>query len=204
MFDQIISNVFHFFQHLGIFGAFLSMLIENIGIPLPTEIGYLIAQDLINRGVDSYILVLIVLTLGHVFGSVVSFGIGRFGGNFVEKKLKKNPKITEVHEKIIKWYEKYGNFTIFLTRFVGYVRPWSSFVAGFAETEFSTFLILTTIGSLIFNIMVLYFSGIVILIWRKYAFLHVVMIGISLLLFFGFIVYEIVSYLLSVRKRDKS
>lgn len=194
MIEQLVSTTFHLFKDLGIWGSFLSMVIENIGIPLPTEAGYLIAQDLISRSVFSYPFVLFVLTAGHLTGAVISFWIGRIGGKAVEKRFEKNNKLAEVQDKLKKWYQKYGNFTVFLTRFVGYVRPWSSFVAGFAEIEFWPFLLWTALGSLIFNVMTLYFSSIFILIWRRYSTFHILFIVISTVLFFGFIIYEIINF----------
>ena len=190
----------HFLEHLGMAGAYLSMVIENIGIPLPTEIGYIIAQNLINVGRYHYLTALLILTFGHLTGAVISYFIGRLGDNYVNEKLKANSKIKEVHAKLENWYKKYGNLTVFLTRFVGYVRPWSSFVAGFAEVPFLPFLLWTFLGSFIFNALTLYFTRIFILIWRRYVALHFVFISIGFILFFGFVIYEIAIYLLKKRK----
>jgi membrane protein DedA with SNARE-associated domain len=101
------------------------MVIENISIPLPTEIDYLIGQNIINRKLFSYQLVLLVLTIGHLTGSLIAYSIGRWGDNFVHQKLKNNSKILKTQKKLIDWYNKYGEITVFLTRFIGYIRPWS-------------------------------------------------------------------------------
>ncbi|HOX41662.1 MAG TPA: DedA family protein [bacterium] len=203
MIQSLSIDLFNFFKDLGIWGAFLSMMIENMGIPLPTEIGYLIGQDLIQRQVHSYPLVLAILTIGHVLGSVISFMAGRVGDNFVIERLKRNGRVQETHDKLESWYQKYGNLTVFLTRFVGYVRPWSSFVAGFAGVKFWQFFLWTTLGSLIFNIICLYFSGVFILIWRKYAVYHVALISIMAILFFAVIIYQVFRFVLSfVRRRS--
>jgi len=199
--DHLVASVFHFFQSLSIYGVFLSMFVENIGVPLPTEIGYLIGQDLIIRNIFSYGSILFVLTLGHVSGAVVSFGIGRLGNNYLKTKLKSNRKVAEVHHKLGEWYQKNGNLTVFLTRFIGYVRPWSSFVAGLAKIKFWPFLFWTTIGSLIFNIITLYFSQILILIWRRYAVYHFLIVIVVSVLFFGVIFYELWKYLNSRRRK---
>lgn len=177
------------------------MFVENVGIPLPTEIGYLIGQDLINRGLFSYGVILFVLTLGHVLGSVFSYWLGLLGDKYLNTKLKSNKKIAEVHKKLEEWYKKNGNLTIFLTRFIGYVRPWSSFVAGLAEIKFWPFLFWTTIGSLLFNIITLYFTSIFMTIWRRYSVYHFLIAIVVFLLFFGVIFYEIWKYLR--KKRNK-
>lgn len=193
--------IFHFLKSLSVSGAFLSMFIENIGVPLPTEIGYLIAQDLIARGVYSYSSMLFILTLGHVLGAIVSFAIGRYGDSYLRTKLQKNKKVTEVHEKLEAWYEKNGDLTVFLTRFVGYVRPWSSFVAGLAKVDFWPFLLWTTLGSFLFNIITLYFTSIFFSVWRQSSVYHYVIIVLFFLLFFGVAIYHFIKYLNSLRKK---
>lgn len=199
---SIITIIFHFLRQFGITGIFLSMFVENIGIPLPTELGYLLGREMINSEKYSFLIILFVLTLGHLFGAIISYWIGTLGDSFVNKRLRKNKKVIEVHTKLIKWYKKYGNLTIFLTRFVGYVRPWSSFVAGFAEVKFWPFVFWTALGSFLFNIILLYLSEILILIWRKYEIYHFVIAIIMFLFFFALIIYELLK--LAVTKRQKN
>jgi len=201
MIENLLLTIFHFFRGLGITGVFLSMFTENIGIPLPTEIGYLVGQELVNLGRYHYWLILLVTTAGHVGGSLVSYGLGRWGNSAVNRKIRQRSKIIKVHERLSKWYQKYGNLTIFLTRFVGYVRPWSSYVAGFAGVRFWPFFILTLVGSLIFNIFNLYFANVFILIWRRFAPYHFSFIMLVGLTFFGFFIYSVVKVLLNNRKK---
>lgn len=205
MINQIIQTLFNFFESLGIIGVFLIMLIENIGIPLPIEIGYLIGQNLINQGIYSYYLVLIVLTFGHLIGALIAYSLGRWGDNFIHRKLKNNAKVLEIQDKLIKWYDKYGDLTVFLTRFIGYVRPWSSFVAGFSKINLWRFVVWTFLGSLMFNISALYFSSIFIFIWRRFANLHFLIISIAFALFWGLAIYELYRYFtLKKNKNSKS
>lgn len=189
MINMIMAYFFHLFKSLSLLGVFLSMFIENIAIPLPTEIGYLIGHDLVSKGRYSYAMVLFVLTLGHVAGSVVSYYIGRLGDSYIKGKLSDNSKIKEVHDKLESWYKEYGSLTVFITRFVGYIRPWSSLVAGLAEVPFLPFLFWTTLGSIIFNIINIYFAGVFILIWRRYEALHFFMISIAVICALGLVIY---------------
>jgi len=199
--EHIVLTIFYFFKSFGLIGIFLSMFIENIGIPLPTELGYILGQEMINMHRYSLEIVLLILTIGHLSGALIAYRIGRWGDSMVAKKLKENRKIVEVNEKLKKWYKKYGSITVFLTRFVGYVRPWSSFVAGFAEVPLFPFILWTTLGSLLFNIVVLYMSGILILIWRKFEFLHFIITFSMFCLFFALIIFELIKVL---SKRKKS
>lgn len=201
MIENLLLAIFHFFRGLGIYGVFLSMFIENIGIPLPTELGYLVGQELVNLGKYHYWLILLVTTGGHVLGSLFAYSLGRWGDSAVSRRIRKTSKFIKIHEKLAKWYQKYGNLTVFVTRFVGYVRPWSSYVAGFAGVSFWPFFTLTLVGSLIFNIFNLYFASVFILIWRKYVILHLLIVLVVGLLFFGFIIYELLRGLKKRRPR---
>ena len=202
MLTQIVSSAFHLFQSLGSAGVFVSMLVENIGVPLPTEIGYLIAQELISTGKHSWTFMIVVLTLGHTTGALISYSVGRWGDGIVKSDMQKsNKNVQELHVKLQGWYDKYGNITIFGTRFIGYVRPWSSYIAGFSGVAFWPFFIWTLLGSLIFNIMTLYFTGALIVIWRRYEVYHFLISAIGFFLFFGFLFYVLYKYL---RDRKKS
>lgn len=203
MIQDIISIIFHAVQSLGMTGAFLSMMVENLGIPLPTEIGYLISQNLINDGIISYPLAVAILTLGHVSGAVISYYFGLLCNSFVRRKVMKSSRIVRVHKKLKGWYARYGNITVFATRFIGYVRPWSSLVAGFSGISFWPFLIWTFLGSLIFNIIALYFTDILIFFWRRYAEYHLIFALILLVLFFGLAIWKLFGYLRARLVRKK-
>jgi len=191
MIMELVNLLVHYFTQLGIYGVFLSMFIENIGIPLPTELGYLIAQNFINQGKYSYVIIITILTLGHLTGSIISYGIGRYGDNFVKNKLQSNNKIHKVHKILTRWYKNYGTVTVFLTRFIGYIRPWSSFIAGFANVPFIPFVLWTALGSFIFNLIALYLSNLFSLIWRTYSNLHLLIIILVGCLFFASFIYWI-------------
>jgi len=201
MMQGFILTIFTFFKSLGLVGAFLSMFIENIGIPLPTEIGYLIGQNAINLKTHSYFLILFILTFGHLNGSLLSYWIGRSGNKYVTKKLQENSKIKQVKIRLEKWYAKYGNLTLFITRFVGYVRPWSSYVAGFAKVDFWPFVLWTTLGSILFNVICLYTSGIFITVWRQYSQFHIIIMIVMFISFFGALIYELIKFFHSLTKQ---
>lgn len=202
MFRHLFEYFFVLFKSLSVFGVFLSMFIENIGIPLPTEIGYLIAHDLVASGRYSYLLILLVLVAGHVIGSTVSYLFGVWGEKYIHNKLKGDNKLRGVQEKLNSWYSKYGDVTVFLARFVGYVRPWSSFVAGLAEVPFGIFLFWTTLGSLIFNILNLYLAKIFMAIWWRYEVYHFWIILIAFLFFFGGIIYSLINKVYSKKSQQ--
>lgn len=181
-----------FLEHFGLFGAFLSMFVENIGIPFPTEFGYLIGSGLLITHKASLAVILLVLTAGHITGAIVAYFAGYHGSSWLLRRFKHSIKLRDTHTKVVKWYEQYGILTVLGTRFVGYVRPWSSFVAGSARFPFWPFVGLTLVGSFIFNIIALFASRTLIDIWNKYAQFHILIVLLMLLSFFGVIIYELI------------
>lgn len=138
-------------------GIFFSMLIENLGVPFPVEASYILAAALIRQG-HSYALMLTLLTGGHLTGSILAYGLGRWGENWLTNRWRHKASFMEVSEAVQRWYARYGSITVFATRFIGYVRPWSSLVAGFAGIEWMPFIGWTFIGTLLFNVIVLKFT----------------------------------------------
>jgi len=193
----MIHTILIFFQSLGLPGIYFSMLIENIGIPFPTEGFYLLAQNFITTGRHSYLLINIILTAGHMSGAVIAYFIGRKSEGYLMTKLKHNQGFIETHDKIQKWFKKYGNIAIFATRLTGYVRPWSSLVIGFAEVPFKTFFLWALLGTIIFNVITLYISNILLDFWVKYSSYQFIFIIVSILIFLIIFVY----YPISIYKR---
>ncbi|MCX5779392.1 MAG: VTT domain-containing protein [Firmicutes bacterium] len=164
-------------------GIFFSILIENISIPFPVEACYLLAADLIKRGY-SYAWLLTLLTTAHLSGSMIAYGLGWWGKDYLMKRFHHRKRFLQVSNSIHNWYERYWNITVFATRFIGYVRPWSSLVAGFARINWLPFLFWTLLGSLIFNIIALEFTLYFLGWWHQFGtLLRYLAIGLFLLSF---------------------
>jgi len=204
MLERFLISIYHFLQALGPAGIFASMFTENIGIPLPTEIGYVIAWQLIAAEKLSYTLAMVILTAGHLSGSLISWQLGRWGGTYTTRRLMGSQRFLRTRERLEKWYARYGNATVFLTRFVGYVRPWASFVAGFAKVGFWPFVTWTFLGSLIFNIICLQVTGLLVAGWRRYSEYHLPIAVLLFFTFFGFLIYEVLKLLRESRQRRNS
>ncbi|MGO0122725.1 DedA family protein [Desulfothermobacter acidiphilus] len=127
------------------------MAVENLGIPFPTEAAYVAACALIERGY-SYPLLLLVLTIGHLTGSILAYSLGWGMEKWVRRRLTHREEFIRLADRLEHWYGRYGVWTVFACRFVGYVRPWSSFVAGFARLRWLGFVLATFLGTLIFNL----------------------------------------------------
>lgn len=178
-------------QDWGMFGAFLVMLVENLGVPFPTEVGFLVTQGLIEDHAIFYPLAVAILTLGHIVGASIAYAIGRWGDKSLQHFFAKNSRLHSSKKRLESWYAKWGSLTIFLTRIFGYVRPWASLTAGFARVDFGPFLLWTSVGSLVFTVSSLYLTRYIIRYWLRFPQFHAVMLVLIFLIFFGTILFEI-------------
>ncbi|MEW6459462.1 MAG: VTT domain-containing protein [Bacillota bacterium] len=153
--------------HASLLGIFISTVVENMGIPFPIEASYIAACLLIEQG-RPYALFLLVLTAGHVGGSLMAYFIGLRGEEYFRRRWGHKPKLMAVSDRLHGWFLRYGAFAVFLTRFVGYVRPWSSFVAGFARVNLGVFVFWTFLGTLLFNIMLLEITARFLHFWMSF------------------------------------
>lgn len=193
-----------FFQNLfesyGLVAGFILLVIENMGVPLPSEIVYLYGIDLIKNGGYSFWYLIFLFSSAHMVGSLSAYFLGLAGNSFVSKKLSSDNKILKTKEKVESWYKKYGSVSSFFVRFIGYVRPWSSYIAGFGKEKFWPFCIWSLLGTVLFNIMVMVFSEWLVYFWHNYQWSKaIIIIGFA---FFFVGIWFLFPYLNKLKKKQ--
>lgn len=146
-----------FINSWGYLGVGLLIAIENIFPPIPSEIILTFSGFLTTYTTMNIVGVIIASTIGSVIGAVVLYYVGYF---LNQERLEAlvNSKIGRIlhfkNDDIMKaknWFDKKGPFTVFFCRFIPIVRSLISIPAGMTKMKLPLFLILTTIGSLIWN-----------------------------------------------------
>ena len=135
-----------------------AMFLENIVPPIPSEIimplgGYFVYQGNLNF----YILVIFGL-IGTVLGTLPWYYLGRFLNenklsNFVESKGKFLGISSKDLNKSKLWFDKYGVSLVFWGRLIPGIRTLISVPAGIELMPLKKFLIWTTLGSLIWVVL---------------------------------------------------
>lgn len=138
-------------QAHGLLGVFLFMAAENVGVPVPTGIGFVVAQGLINHGRADYWLVFALISVAHLAGAGVSYYLGRAGDNALTRRFANSPRMMRARGHLRGWYARHGAVAILFGRLVGHVRPWASLVAGMSGVPPVTFWVWTVVGTLIFT-----------------------------------------------------
>jgi membrane protein DedA with SNARE-associated domain len=199
--NGLLGSTLAIISHYGLLGIFTSMAIENMAVPFPTEGAFLISQHLITAHLYSFWFMFWLIVAGQLFGSMLSYWIGRALRELAEKYLARNKGFKETEGKLTRWYETYGSIAVFATRLIGYVRPWSSLVAGLADFPFWPFVLWTFLGTLIFVYPTMHITGLLVLVWQRYPDTHILISLGAFVLFFGVMIYKIIH---TARKRRKA
>lgn len=144
----------------GYIGILLLIALENIFPPVPSEV-ILTFGGFMTTNTDLTIMgVVIASTIGSVLGAVVLYGIGLLLdvenlGKIIDRWGHILRLTRDDLQKADAWFDKYGPWTVFFCRFVPLIRSLISIPAGMSNMNFALFLILTTIGTFIWNIVLI-------------------------------------------------
>lgn len=139
-------------SYFGYFGVFILMTMESMIFPVPSELVMPFAGFLIASQKFSFSLVMISSTMGSIFGSLLSYYIGKYGGQAFILKYGKYFLLDKTDlEKTENWFAKKGEKTIFISRFIPVVRHLISLPAGIGKMDLKKFCVYTTTGAAIWN-----------------------------------------------------
>jgi membrane protein DedA with SNARE-associated domain len=134
---------------MGYSGIVLLMAIESACIPLPSEIIMPFSGYLVSRGEMTLWGVSVAGAFGCVVGSLVAYWAGMYGGRpFIEKYGRYI--LLSRHDLDIadRWFAKYGEVIVFVSRLLPAIRTFIAFPAGVARMNLTKFCIYTFAGSL--------------------------------------------------------
>jgi len=134
---------------LGYWGIVLLMAIESACIPLPSEIIMPFSGYLVSRGEMNLWLVAIAGAFGCVVGSIAAYYVGMYGGRpFIEKYGRYVLVSRHDLDLADRWFAKYGEAIVFISRLLPAVRTFIAFPAGVARMNMTRFIVYTFAGSL--------------------------------------------------------
>jgi membrane protein DedA with SNARE-associated domain len=151
--DWIAEWVIKVMETLGGPGAGLIIALENLFPPIPSEVILPLAGFTASQGNMSLAEALFWTTLGSVVGALMLYVIGALFGRARVRAIVNRLPLIELSDvdKAEAWFEKHGVKSIFFGRMVPLVRSFISIPAGLERMPIGTFLLFTTLGSLIWN-----------------------------------------------------
>ena len=145
--DPIVQFAVDVIDKLGLPGIFLLMVAESACIPIPSEATMLFAGFNVANGEYSMFAVVAVGTLANVVGSWIAYAVGYYGRVDILEKHGRKLHIKPSHLAWAdRWFEKYGSWTVFVTRMLPIIRTFISLPAGVARMPFWRFTALTALG----------------------------------------------------------
>lgn len=185
--QEFIINIMNSYGYIGVF---LLILIENIFLPIPSELILLFGGFMTTYTKLNIIGMIISSTLGSLIGALLLYKIGTI---FSKEKLKilisgKLGRVLKLKNSDIdnanKWFTNEGKKTVFFGRFIPLIRSIISIPAGINKMNISKFITYTLLGSIIWNLVLIILGHIVGRNWKAILKIFKLYSRFSLLLLF--------------------
>lgn len=154
---KIIPLIISYFNAYGYYLIFFLLLAENsflLGLIVPGEMVLVFASFLAGRGDLDLHRVVTVATVAALIGNNFGYILGREGGRRFMEKLGSRwippEKITAAEE----YFDRHGQKTIIIGRFVAGVRTFVPVLAGAAKMPYLNFMAYTTIAVVAWTVSV--------------------------------------------------
>jgi membrane protein DedA with SNARE-associated domain len=134
---------------LGYAALFGVLLAEYTGLPVPGETVLLGAVVLAGTGHLALPVVVLLAISGAILGSCLGYAIGRRGGRML--LLRPGPFVAKRHRMLHgaeRFFSRYGEAAVFLSRWVPCARYLTPLTAGAAKMSWHRFLLFNVIGGI--------------------------------------------------------
>lgn len=168
--QKFIINIMNNYGYLGVF---LLILIENIFPPIPSEVILLFGGFMTTYTSLNVLGMTMSSILGSVLGALILYKIGTIFNKDTLKKLihTRLGKFLRINDKEIdssfNYFQTKGEKAIFFCRFIPLIRSFISVPAGINKMNITKFMIYTTLGSLIWNVVLITLGHIVGNNWKS-------------------------------------
>ena len=158
------------YDAVGYVGVAVAVALETIIAPIPSEVilpmaGWKVSQSAADPTVVEPLtglpwnipMAVAFATIGSLVGALVGYAIGAWGGRPILDRWGGYVGIgAEDLDRADRWFEKYGSWAVFLGRMVPLVRTFVSYPAGISHMHLGRFILYSTLGSLPWNLALIY------------------------------------------------
>jgi membrane protein DedA with SNARE-associated domain len=149
----------------GLYAVFTLMLVDAV-LPAASEVvmvyggalasGAIAGQSVtcfgqeVESGLPAYLAIALAGTVGYTVGSIIGWAIGAYGGRpFVERRGSWLHLDAGKLERAERWFDRYGDWAVFLGRITPVVRSFVAIPAGVARMPLGRYTVFTFLGSAI-------------------------------------------------------
>lgn len=129
---------------------FVGFALEGTSLPVPAELICLVSGHYITLGLNSFWGAVLAAASGNATGALLAYGAGRLAG----KRLREGSRLGRLLgvnalalERAEAWFRRYGVFTTFAARWVGFIRPAALLGAGAMRLPLGSYALVGGLGS---------------------------------------------------------
>jgi membrane protein DedA with SNARE-associated domain len=167
---EVIPFTLQLYDAVGYLGVAIAVALETIVAPIPSEIilpmaGWKVSQSAADPSVLEPLtgmpwnlpLAVGLATAGSLAGAVVGYYIGAWGGRPLLDRYGRYVGIGAGDlDRADRWFDRWGSWAVFFGRMVPLVRTFVSYPAGISRMPLPRFLLFTTLGSVPWNLGLIY------------------------------------------------
>ncbi|WP_054749320.1 DedA family protein [Lacticaseibacillus thailandensis] len=159
----------------GYLGICLLIMLENVFPPIPSEIVLTFGGFVTHHTSLVVPGVVLAATVGSVVGAIILYWVGRILSAERIERLVAGRTGRVLHltvadvRKVERWFTRHGNMAVFWGRFVPIIRSLISIPAGTTKMPFARFVVLSTIGTSIWNVVLVVLGRAAGSAWQRVA-----------------------------------
>lgn len=155
---MIIDWVIRIMETLGAPGVGIAVFLENIFPPIPSELILPLAGFTASQGEFNVWAALIASVIGSVSGAYLLYYVGQAFGAERLRRIADWMWLVDAKDvdDALAWFDKYGTWSVFFGRLIPGVRSLISIPAGIDRMNPLVFGALTTVGSLLWNTILIW------------------------------------------------
>ena len=145
-------------ETLGAPGVGIAIFLESAFPPIPSEVVLPLAGFTASQGSMGLVAAIVWATVGSLLGAYLLYFVGHLVGADRLRKIADWLWLVEAADvdKSIAWFDKYGSPSVFFGRMVPGIRSLISIPAGIDRMGLVVFTLWTTLGSAIWNSILVY------------------------------------------------
>ena len=156
MLENMAQWVLDVVSALGYLGLALLLIAENLFPPIPSEVVLPLAGFLVGRGDLNLWGAIVAATAGSVLGAVMLYSLGRWRAGRLVLRYGSWLRVDEHSlDQAEGWFRRYGDALVLFARVVPIARSIVSIPAGTAKMPLVRFVVLTGVGSAIWNTLLI-------------------------------------------------
>ena len=159
LFSNSYAVITQLINRYGYSAVFVLMLLESSSLPVPSEAVLPLAGLLSSKGLFDFYLAFAAALAGNICGLAVDYFIGYYlGKDVVYKHLHSFHVKKEALDAFDAWFDRNAIAAVFFSRLLPVARTVMSIPAGFARMPLKQFFSYSIVGSLIWDIVLMYFG----------------------------------------------